>query len=136
MKQFLNANKVLIFGLLSAMVMTAQTLLSSGPTDYKVLALSVVIAGIGFLAKNLRGQWATILGSILPTFGVVLTKTQSNDPISWGLVSVAAVAAVLGAVAPPPKSLSYESSPEIANAKQEAKVADASQGKNPTMVAK
>jgi hypothetical protein len=131
MQKFLMANKVLLFGLAGAIAMTVQQYTSSGPVDYKVLALAALVAGIGFLAKNLRGQWATILGSLLPVLGVLFTNVQGHTAISWSYVFSSAALAIAGVFAPPTKSLSYEQSPAIVQAKQQAAVTDAAQSKTP-----
>lgn len=125
-KGVLMANKVIIFGLLSAVAMTVQELSSEYATDYKVLALAAFVAAVSFLAKNLRGQWATIIGSVLPSLVVILDKVETHTPITWGAMGSAMVLAFLGVVAPPAKSLSYETSPVVAEAKKEAAEIDAS----------
>jgi len=131
MKKFFNDNKVLIFGLLAAVAMTVQQYTEAGPVDYKVLALAAVIAAIGFLAKNLRGQWATILLSVLPSLGIILTNVQSHVPISWSQIIASAAIAIGGVFAPPTKSLNYEKAPEIVVAKQQAAASDAAENKTP-----
>lgn len=125
-QKFFQANKVLIFGVLAAIAMTVQQYTSAAKVDYKVLGLAALVAAIGFLAKNLRGQLATILASIVPSLGIILTQAQTNVPISWMQVMTSAAIAIAGVFAPPTKSLSYEQTPEIATAKAEAAQADAS----------
>jgi len=127
---FLNANKVLLFGLFSAVAMTVQQLTSTYATDYKVLALAAIVAALGFLAKNLRGQWASIIGSLVPSVTVVLTNLESHTPISWWQFGGAVALALGGVFAPPSKSLSYETSPTIVAAKTQASQTDAAQDKS------
>lgn len=125
-KVFLSDNKVIIFGLLSAAAMTVQQLTSQFATDYKVLAFAAFVASISFLAKNLRGQWASILGSLLPTLAVMLDNIETHTPLSWpGLIGGVGLA-LSGLFAPPAKSLSYEKTPEIVAAKKDAATIDAS----------
>ena len=131
MEKFFQANKVLIFGLLSAIAMTVQQYTGSAKVDYKVLGLAALVAAIGFLAKNLRGQSATILASLVPSLGIILTQAQSNVPISWMQIMTSAAIAIAGVFAPPTKSLAYEQAPAIVAAKQEAAVSDAAAAKTP-----
>jgi hypothetical protein len=128
---WLNTNKVLIFGLISGAIMAIQQFASIYPNDYGVLALAAAIAIISYLAKDLRGQWPTILGSTLPSLGVVLTTAESHKPIEvWQLIGSLAIA-IGGAVAPPAKSLSYEKSATILAAKSQAAQSDATTAKSP-----
>lgn len=125
-KAFLSDHKVLIFGLFSAAIMTVQQLSSDYPTDYGVLAFAALIATISYLSKSLRGQWPTILGSVLPSLGVVLTSMETHTQIGWWQLIGSLGLAIGGAVAPPAKSLSYEKTPVIEAAKGQASSIDAS----------
>jgi hypothetical protein len=126
------ANKVILFGILSAGILAVQQLASQYPKDYKVLGLAAFIAVLSFLANNLRGQWASILGSLLPSLGIVLTNIEAVPPvpISWWQFAGAAALAIGGVLAPPAKSLSYEESPAIVQAKAQAATSDAAQSKS------
>lgn len=126
LKAFLLANKVIIFGLIAAGAMTYQQLSSQFPTDYKVLIFAAIVAALGFLSKNLRGQWASILGSLLPSLGVVLDQMETHTHISTGALIGGIALALSGVFAPPAKSLSYEKTPEIVAAKKDAADIDAS----------
>lgn len=126
LKAFLVANKVLIFAMLSAGALAVQQITSAYPNDYKIWALAGVVAAIGVLAKDLRGQWPTIIASLLPSLGAILTAMETNAPISWWQLIGSVAVAVGGVVAPPAKSLSYETSPVVTEAKKEAAAADAS----------
>lgn len=118
-------NKVLLFGLLAAVAMAVQQFMTP-PVDYMVLFLAVIVGAIGFLAKNLRGQWATILTSLIPSIGVVFTQAQNHTPISLQLFFTSVAIAVAGVFAPPAKSEAYEQSPTIVQAKKQADNIDAS----------
>lgn len=137
-KEFIQSNKVILFALLNAGAMTYQQLSSQFPTDYKVLGFAVFVASIGVLAKDLRGQWASILGSLLPSLGVVLDQMETHTPITWPAIIGAAALALGGVFAPPAKSLSYEKSPEIVEAKKDAANIDsnAQPPKNPPVSTK
>lgn len=129
---FLTTNKVIIFGIISAGVLAAQQLASQYPKDYKVLGLAAFIAILSFLAKDLRGQWGSILGSLIPALGIVLSNIESVPPIpiSWWQFAGAVTLAVGGVMAPPAKSLSYEQSPTIVAAKMQAAASDTAQSKS------
>jgi hypothetical protein len=128
---WITANKVVLFGILSAGILAVQQLASQYPKDYKVLGLAAFIAILSFLAKNLRGQWGSILGSLLPSLGIVLANLETTPPtpISWWQFAGAIALAVGGVLAPPAKSLSYEQSPTITAAKTQAATSDAAQNK-------
>jgi hypothetical protein len=129
---WVTANKVVLFGILSAGILAVQQLASQYPKDYKVLGLAAFIAILSFLAKDLRGQWGSILGSLLPSLGIVLSNLESVPPvpISWWQFAGAVALAIGGVIAPPAKSLQYEFSPSIAQAKAQAATADAAQSKS------
>jgi|ERR1700748_199772 len=124
-KQFLIDNKVFLFGILSAAIITVQQLATSYPKDYRLFILAAFFAGISYSARNLRGQWGSILGSLIPSLGIALNNMETHTPISWFSLAGAAALAVMGVIAPPAKSLSYETTPEITAAKQDAAKADA-----------
>lgn len=126
LKDFISANKVLVFGLIAAGAMTYQQLSSQFPTDYKVLGFAAFVASIGFLAKSLRGQWASILGSLLPSMGVILDQMETHTHITWAALIGGVAFALSGVFAPPAKSLAYEKTPEIVAAKKDAANIDAS----------
>lgn len=121
-----STNKVLLIGLLSAIVMDVQQVLSTPPIDYRVIILSVGIVVTSFLSKNLRGQWITILGSVGASLTVILTSVSAHTPISWYQLVTTLVLNVLAAVAPAGKSLAYEQSPTIEAAKAQAATIDSS----------
>lgn len=100
LSNFLSQNKVLLFGLLGAIGMAIQQYADNGPVNYKVVVFAVIVAVIGFLANNIHGQWATILGSLLPTAGILLTSAQNNQTIDWWHI-LAATAIAVGAVFAP-----------------------------------
>jgi hypothetical protein len=135
--QWLSSNKVILFGILSAGILAVQQLASQYPKDYKVLGLAAFIAVLSFLAKDLRGQWGSILGSLIPSLGIVLSnlETVPPTPIAWWQFFGAVALAIGGVLAPPAKSLAYESSPAIVQAKAQAATADAAASKS-TPVAK
>jgi hypothetical protein len=74
------------------------------------------LAALSFLAKNLRGQWATISGIVATALSTYVTQEQSGA-ISWPQIILQAVIAFLAVVAPPAKSRGYEHTQTIQNAK-------------------
>lgn len=117
MQKFLTTYKVTIFGCLMAALMVFQQFELQGPVDLKVVGLAALVAVIGFLANNLRGQAATILASMLPSLGVIATAAQNHAPISWAQTGTSAAIAIIGVFLPPMKNLSYEQAPTIVAAK-------------------
>lgn len=107
---FLNANKVLLLGLLAAIGTVVQQFVQSGPINYAVMAWAVVIASIGFVANNLHGQVATILSSLLPTVDVIYESTKNNAAISWGHMALLAGVAIVGAITGPAKAVATKTS--------------------------
>ncbi len=117
MKQtFFNENKVLIFGLLSAVALTLNETFGAGEVNLKVLVFAALIAGASFLAKNLRGQWATIAGLVGTAITTYLTMEQQGN-ISWAQLVLQVVIGFLAITMPPAKSVGYERTPVIENAK-------------------
>jgi len=124
---WLSKNKVLIFGILSAVAMNVEQYFSaSSGFSWPIILLSSGVVITSFLAKNLRGQWITILGSVGSFMTVLLNSLDSHTPIVWRTAIITLVVNILAAVAPAGKSLSYEQSPNVEAAKAQAKAIDAS----------
>jgi hypothetical protein len=123
---WLSKNKVLLFGLASAIAINVQQYFTTNEIlNWPAILLSSGIVITSFLAKNLRGQWITILGSVGSFFTVLLNSIDSNTPIVWRTAILTLVVSILAAVAPAGKSLSYEQSGPVETAKAEAKAIDA-----------
>jgi len=118
MKSFFAKNKVFILGLLSAIAVVLQEYNSPTP-DYKAMGLAVALAVLSFIANAWRGQGVTILGIIGILSGVFVNAYNSGAHLTWTQMLGAMVAAILAAVAPPPKSVNYEKDPVIMEAKGE-----------------
>jgi hypothetical protein len=122
MKQgFFNEYKVVIVGLVSAVALALNELFIQGEASTKVLAYAAFLAALSFLAKNLRGQWATISGIVATALSTYITQEQSGS-ISWPQIILQAVIAFLAVVAPPAKSRGYEHTQTIQNAKAAGEV--------------
>jgi cell division protein FtsW (lipid II flippase) len=122
MKQsFFNEYKVVILGLISAVALALNELFIQHESSTKVLVYAAFLAAVSFLAKNLRGQWATIAGIVGTALSTYITQEQSGS-ISWPQIIMQAVIAFLAVVAPPPKSRGYEHTQTIQNAKAAGEV--------------
>lgn len=113
---FFNKNKVLILGLLSAIILPVYDLITKGETHTKVLIFSAAVAATAFLARNLRGQWATIAG-IVGTGITTYVSMEQSGTISWLQLFGQLIVLYLAAVAPPAKSRGYEHTAAITEAR-------------------
>lgn len=118
MKAFFEKYKVLIFGLLTAIALPLNDLAQHGEISVKVWVYAGFTAGLTFVAKNFRGQWATISG-ILGTGLAMYMTMESNGTVNWSQLIMFMVLQILAAVAPPAKSIGYEKSDTIKDAVQE-----------------
>lgn len=112
-----HTNKVLLIGLLSAVALPLAKLVQDGDVPAKILIVAGMAAATSFLARNLRGQIATIfsvVGTILATY----FTDSPTTPISWQQIIFQAVVLFLGASSGPAKSVGYERTPEILEAKK------------------
>lgn len=114
--EWFNKNKVLIVGLLTAVLLAAQELLKTGESSTKVIVFASFLAALTFLAQNLRGQWATIAGILGTAISTYVTMEQTGS-VSWSQIILQALLALLAVVAPPPKSRGYENTVTIEQAK-------------------
>lgn len=131
MKKFFADNKVFIIGLITSLCVVGQQYLDEKVADPFIVGFGVAGAIASYFAKNLRGQWGSIIG-IGGNMIAVLTQAHiTQQPINpWQLIIQAAVA-YMGIIASPPKSRSYEKTDTIADAKQEAKEIDAAKKVSP-----
>jgi len=111
--------KVFIFGLLGAIAVSLQELLTAntGDADLKVYGFAILMAGLSFIATQWRGQGVTILGILGTLAGVFVTMQQTGN-FTWTQFITFAIAALLSAVAPPPKPVTYEKDAAIVQAKE------------------
>lgn len=114
---FFQKNKVFLLGLLSAVAVVFQQYSTSSP-DYKAIGLAVLLAGLSFIAKSWRGAGVTITGIVGIMAGVFVNSYSDGQHLNWMQMIGAFVAAVLAAVAPPPKDQNYEKDPAIEKAKE------------------
>ena len=86
------------------------------------MGISAIIALNGWIANNLRGQWATIMGIII-VVGINYIQGVHNhmplDPQQMVFMLIKEVAVLFGFTALPPAKLrSYEHDPIIMEAKE------------------
>ena len=120
---FIQKNKVFLLGLLSAIALTVQQFATQPEVDYKVIGYAAIMAILSFIANQWRGQGVTVMG-IIGTLAGAFVTIQSTGHFTWNQFILSAIAALLAAVAPPPKPLSYEHNDNIVAAKEVPPVAD------------
>jgi hypothetical protein len=115
---FWNRWKVFIIGLASSIVFALQELLSKtqAEQDTKVYLYAVLMAALSFVATQWRGQGMTLIG-IVGTLAATFVSLNQTGNFSWTQFIIYGLAAVLSAVAPPPKPQTYETDKDIVQAK-------------------
>lgn len=111
-------NKVLLIGLISSIALPLYYLINTGETSIKVIVVATLAALTSFLARNLRGQVATISGIVGTILATYFTDALDH-PISWGQIILQAIVLYLAALTGPAKSVGYERTPEILAATKE-----------------
>ena len=120
-QNFFQKYKVLIFGLFTAILTVLYGFLGNPVTDWIAVGYACFIAAGSYLARNLRGQWITIIpGIILPTAAVIYDAHAKHTDLNIGYLIVGVSLQVLAAMSSPPKDRTYEHSPTIVQAKVEA----------------
>ena len=123
MQTFFLKNKVFLIGLAGAVTVVLQQFLGQPTVDYKVIGYAVGMAVLSYVANQWRGQAATVLG-VLGTLAGTFVAIQQTGTFTWNQFIISAVAALLAAVASPPKPLTYEQNATIVAAKTEPPVAE------------
>jgi len=102
--KFWNKYKVFILGLLGSIAVSLQELLTtnSADADLKVYGFAILMTALSYIATQWRGKGITILG-ILGTLSSVFVTMQQTGNFTWTQFITFSVAALLAAVAPPPK---------------------------------
>lgn len=111
-------NKVAILGTIGAVAATVYDYLSNGETSVKIMVFAALATATSFLANKLRGQAATLCSVLGTLFASVLANTPET-PISWIQIVLQGLILFIGANTGPAKSVGYERSSEIKQAKQE-----------------
>lgn len=129
---FFQEYKVLIFGSVTAVLTALYGLLATPVIDYIVLGYAAFIAVGSYLARNLRGQWGTIVGIVLPTIAVLEDAHIHHTEVNYPYLIVGITVQILAALSAPAKDRSYENSPTIIQAKAEgAEIKAVSEQKDP-----
>lgn len=123
LQEWFTKNKVLIIGLLSAVILPIYDLISKGETSTKVIIMAAAVALTAYLARNLRGQWQTIAGIVGTVLATYIAQQTSGQSVSWLQLIMQAVVLFLAASSSPAKSIAYERTPVIAEAKRQAEAA-------------
>ena len=121
MKNFLMKNKVLIVGLLSAVLLAISEIVKGNDASIKMLVFSGVVAALSFLARNLRGQAASIAGLLGNAVAAYLTQSETGH-VAWSQIVIQTLLTLVGIWASPAKSLGYEKSEAITEAKKEGEI--------------
>lgn len=119
LKTVFDNNKVVIFGLISAVCIALVPYLETDKIEPLVLAYAAVIAVGSYVANNLRGQWVTIAGVVITSAANVLDILHRGGDIDiYRLLLTLAVNIGLTA-AGPFKSRGYERTAVIQAAKKQ-----------------
>lgn len=97
MKKFINQNRVFVAASLSALVLVLQQALSSQNTEWKAIGFATLIALLGVVANQWKGQGITITGIIGTLAGVFVNIWQTGN-FTWNEFILSAIVAVLMAV--------------------------------------
>ncbi len=119
-KYWLNAHKVLLIGLITAIAMPVYDLIQNGETSTKVIVLAAATALISWLGRNMRGQWVTIVGILGST--VVTKLGEEGEVLNWKAVALQVIIQMLALATPAPKSRGYEETDIIMEAKREGEL--------------
>jgi hypothetical protein len=119
-QNFWQRNKVFLTGLAAALALALTEFTVQPTVDWKVVGYAALMAVLSYAANTWRGQGVTILG-VLGTLAGTFVSLQTTGHFTWAQFFISAVAAVLAAVASPPKPLGYEKTSTIENAKAQGR---------------
>lgn len=125
---FITKNKVFLTGLVSAIGIAIQQTMQP-VIDWKVIGYAALIAALSFIGNQWRGQGVTIAG-LVGTLAYTFVDINQNGHFTWNQFVAQATVAILALVAPPPKDITYEKSPTITQAKEEAQTIKEEQKKS------
>jgi hypothetical protein len=97
MKNFILKNKVIISAFISALILVLQQAMSTGATECKAIGFAALLALLGVLAREWKGQGVTISG-IIGTLAGVFVNIQSTGSFTWNEFLLSAAVAILMAV--------------------------------------
>lgn len=123
MKQFWQANKVFIMGLIGAIVLAVVNVQDDpAGISWSAFVMPAILAVSSYVGKSLRGQWSSIAGiAFTVIIGFVQAKLNHQpfhfDAAGFKLIVTQIAALYFGYTAPPAKSIAYEEHPTILRAK-------------------
>jgi len=129
LKQFWSANKVFILGCLYAAFMGVQEFFLQSVIDWKAVGLGFAVAGLSYMAKNWRGQAASMVGVIansIISFATLQGDAQMTVSQLIGQIGMAVAFFFLS----DPKSRGYENSTIIKAAKVDGEMITPAVGTN------
>lgn len=132
-KTWLSKNKVIISGSISAAITAVIAFTVEANINWILVLMAVIQAVGGYLGRNLRGQAGSIVGLVVGMMISVLPNLLSHIPIDWQhelLYVVGQVGVIFfGLTSPPAKSLGYEKTDTIIEAKIEGEAITKEQNK-------
>lgn len=100
MQKFLTNNKVLISALVSALVLVLQQYMAPGADfSWKAIGIASLLAVIGVVANQWKGQGVTIFG-IIGTLAGVFHNIWTTGTFTWNEFILASLVAILTTLAP------------------------------------
>lgn len=128
MKDFLSKNKVFIVGLLQFVLTTLTELFADPHGLYSayIIGYSLVVAILTYIGRNVRGQWASISSAVLSSVVVFGALHDQHMPITMAIIVTRIIFPLALAIVgifytSPPKSIEYEHSTPIVQAKAQAR---------------
>lgn len=118
MKEFFAKHKVFILGGLAAIAVVLQEFISQPEPSWKVVGFAAFMALLAFVAKEWRGQGLSIVGIVGNLAGVFVTIWQTGN-FTWTQFALQAILAIIATAVPNPKSVGYEKTDVIQQAKSD-----------------
>ncbi len=111
--------RVFVIGATTSAVFALQELLSKPQEDQQVQVylFAAFMAILSYVASQWRGQGVTITGVIGAIAYSFVTLYQTGN-FTWGQFALSVLVAILAAVSPPPKPVTYETNKQIVDAKE------------------
>jgi Na+-transporting methylmalonyl-CoA/oxaloacetate decarboxylase beta subunit len=81
-QSFIYANKVVISGALSSIILILQQAMGQGPVSFKAIGFAVFLAVLSVIAKEWKGKGFTILGIIGTMAGITQTIYETGT-FTW-----------------------------------------------------
>jgi uncharacterized protein YcfJ len=119
---FWQKNQVLITSIASALIMFLQPVIDSGQEiDWKVIGLGALAVVAGIIGNEFRGKGQSIAG-ILGAIAYSYMEVMKTGELSWDRFILSVVIGIAGLAAPPFKSIGYEKTDIIKQAKKEGEL--------------